>query len=70
LRRHQTLNGAATQSLTTLPFSGAGDYSCSGSDVTTAAGIVSFNTYAAASVTVQESGGTTSDVIRYICVGF
>lgn len=64
------LNSATTQSITTLPFTAGADYSCTGSDLTTAAGIVSFNTYAAASVTIQESGGTNADHLRYICVGF
>lgn len=64
-----TLNTATTQSITTLPFSNA-NYSCTGSDLTTAAGIVSFNTYANASVTIQESGGMNTDHLRYICVGF
>ena len=62
------LNGAATQSITTLPFTGS-TYSCSGSDLTAAAGIVSFNTYANASVVIAESGGGTSDHLRYQCVG-
>jgi hypothetical protein len=65
-----TLNTAATQSITTLPFTAGGDYSCAGSDLTNAAGIVSFNTYTAASVTIQESGGGTSDHLRYFCIGF
>lgn len=65
-----TLNTATTQSITTLPFSGAANYSCAGSDLTNAAGIVSFNTYATASVTIQESGGANTDHLRYTCVGF
>jgi hypothetical protein len=63
-----TLNTATTQSITTLPFTDA-LYSCTGSDLTTAAGIVSFNTYASASVTIQESGGVNTDHLRYVCVG-
>jgi len=63
-----TLNTATSQSITTLPFTD-GLYSCSGSDLTTAAGIVSFNTYAAASVTIAESGGMNTDHLRYQCVG-
>ncbi len=65
-----TLNTAATQSITTLPFTSAASYSCTGSDLTTATGIVSFNTYAAASVTIQESGGVNTDHLRYVCIGF
>jgi hypothetical protein len=64
-----TLNTATSQSITTLPFTAA-TYSCTGSDLTTAAGIVSFNTYANASVTIQESGGVNTDHLRYMCVGF
>lgn len=63
-----TLNTATTQSITTLPFTD-GTFSCSGSDLTTAAGIVSFNTYAAGSVTIEESGGVNTDHLRYVCVG-
>jgi hypothetical protein len=64
------LNTATSQSITTLPFTAGADYSCTGSDLTTVTGIVSFNTYAAASVTIQESGGVNTDHLRYICVGF
>jgi hypothetical protein len=67
-RGEVTLNVAATQSITTLPFP-SGIFACAGSDLTNAAGIVSFNTYAANSVTIQESGGGTSDHLRYICIG-
>jgi hypothetical protein len=63
-----TLNTATTQSITTLPFT-TSTFSCSGSDLTTAAGIVSFNTYAAGSVTIAESGGVNTDHLRYQCVG-
>jgi hypothetical protein len=62
------LNTTPTQSITTLPFSDA-FYSCTGSDLTTAAGIVSFNTYASSSVTIQETGGVNTDHLRYLCVG-
>lgn len=65
-----TLNTATTQSITTLPFTSAASYSCTGSDLTTATGIVSFNTYAAASVTIQESGGINTDHLRWMCIGF
>ena len=64
-----TLNSASSQSITTLPFTAA-TYSCSGSDLTNTAGIVSFNTYANASVTIAESGGGTSDHLRWTCVGY
>lgn len=63
-----TLNTATSQSITTLPFTDA-LYSCTGSDLTTAAGIVSFNTYTSASVTIQESGGVNTDHLRWVCVG-
>lgn len=63
-----TLNTATSQSITTLPFTSA-LYSCSGSDLTTAAGVVSFNTYANASVTIVETGGMNTDHLRYMCVG-
>lgn len=64
------LNTATTQSITTLPFTAGADYSCSGSDLTTTAGTVFFNTYAAASVTIGENGGTNADHLRYLCIGF
>ncbi len=64
-----TLNTATTQSITSLPFTGT-TYSCSGSDLTTATGIVSFNTYGTTSVIIQESGGVNTDHLRYLCVGF
>jgi len=63
-----TLNTATSQSISTLPFTD-GLFSCTGSDLTTPTGIVSFNTYVSASVTIQESGGTNVDHLRYICVG-
>lgn len=63
-----TLNTATSQSITTLPFSD-GTYSCTGSDLTTAAGVVSFSSYLAASVTIAETGGVNTDHLRYICVG-
>lgn len=63
-----TLNTATTQSITTLPFTDA-LYSCEGTDLTTAAGNVSFNTYASASVTIQENGGVNTDHLRWLCVG-
>jgi hypothetical protein len=62
------LNTATSQSITTLPFTGA-LYSCSGSDLTSAAGVVSFNTYASSSVTIVETGGANTDHLRYMCVG-
>lgn len=64
-----TLNTATTQSITTLPFTD-GTFSCSGSDLTTPAGTVSFANYLAASVTIQETGGVNTDHLRYICAGF
>lgn len=63
-----TLNTAATQSITTLPFT-TNTYACVGSDLTTPTGIVSFNTYAIGSVVIQESGGVNTDHLRYHCVG-
>jgi hypothetical protein len=63
-----TLNTATSQSISTLPFTD-GLFSCTGSDLTTPAGIVSFNTYVSASVTIQESGGVNTDHLRYMCVG-
>jgi hypothetical protein len=63
------LNGAVSQSITTLPFTDA-LYSCTGSDLTTpTTGIVSFTTYASASVTILETSGTNADHLRYVCVG-
>jgi len=64
-----TLNGASSQSITALPFTAA-TYSCSGSDLTNTAGIVSFHAFANASVTIAESGGGTSDHLRYMCLGY
>jgi len=37
--------------------------------LTTATGIVSFNTYASASVTIVESGGVNTDKLRWSCIG-
>jgi len=65
-----TLNTATSQSITALPFTSSTSYACSGSDLTTVTGIVSFNTYAAASVTIAESGGVNTDHLRYSCAGF
>ena len=66
-----TLNTATTQAITTLPFTAAADYSCSGSDLTTAAGVVSFSAYTSgAQATIQETGGANTDHLRYMCVGF
>ena len=66
-----TLPSAATQAITTLPFTGAGTYSCTGSDFTTAAGIISFSAYTSgAQATIRESGGSTTDVIYYSCIGY
>lgn len=66
-----TLNTATTQAITTLPFTAAADYSCSGSDLTTAAGTVSFPTYTSgAQVTIQETNGANTDHLRWMCVGF
>jgi hypothetical protein len=64
-----TLNGASNQSITALPFAAA-TYSCSGSDLTNTAGIVSFSSYTNASLTIAESGGGTADHLRYSCVGY
>lgn len=63
-----TLNTATSQSITTLPFTDA-LYSCSGSDLTTAAGVVTFNTYASTSVTIVETGGVNTDHLRWQCAG-
>lgn len=62
---------ATTVSLSALPFTGATTYSCTGSDLTTAAGVISFTTYTSGTaVTLTETGGTNVDHARYICVGF
>jgi len=63
-----TLNGSASQSITSLPFTDS-TYSCNGSDLTNSSAAVTFNAYAKASVTIAESGGKTSDRLRYQCVG-
>jgi hypothetical protein len=66
-----TLNTAATQSITTLPFTSSSSYACMGSDLTTAAGTVSFPTYASgAAATIQETSGVNTDHLRYMCVGY
>lgn len=66
-----TLNSAATQAITTLPFTSATSYSCTGSDFTTAAGNITFSAYTSgASATIKEAGGATTDVIYYICSGY
>jgi hypothetical protein len=62
------LNSAASQTVTKLPFTDA-LFSCTGSDETTPAGIVSFSFYKSDSVIIRETNGATSDRLRYICVG-
>lgn len=62
------LNSTASQTVTKLPFTD-NLYSCTGSDLTTATGIVSFSSYAPASVIIQETNGTNNDHLRYICIG-
>jgi hypothetical protein len=62
------LNSAASQSIEKLPFSDA-LFSCTGSDETTPAGIVSFSSYKSDSVIIRETHGATTDRLRYICVG-
>jgi hypothetical protein len=62
------LNGSPSQSIKNLPFTGS-SYSCSGSDVTSTSGVVSFHAFARDSVTISESGGTRADHLRYQCVG-
>ncbi len=62
------LNSAASQAIKKLPFTDA-LYSCTGSDLTTATGIITFLSYAADSVTIQETSGQDTDHLRYICVG-
>jgi hypothetical protein len=66
-----TLNTAATQVISTLPFTGSATYSCSGSDLTTPAGVVTFPTYTSgAQATIQETGGNMTDHLRWMCVGY
>lgn len=62
------LNSTTSQSITKLPFTDA-LYSCTGSDLTTSAGIVTFNGYTPSSVTLLVTNGTIADDLRYICVG-
>jgi hypothetical protein len=62
---------ATTVTVTALPFTGAANYSCTAGDVTTAAGVINATTYTSgSSVTFTETNGTTTDTMRYICVGF
>jgi hypothetical protein len=62
------LNSAVSQSITKLPFNDT-LFSCTGSDETTSSGIVSFVDYKRDSVVIRETNGTTTDRLRYICVG-
>ena len=65
-----TLNGAASQAITGLPYAIATSYTCFGSDYTAAAGQVSFPTITdGTAVTILETGGGTSDVLRWGCIG-
>jgi hypothetical protein len=64
------LNSGSSQSITELPFSSAASYSCSGSDLTHIAGLVTFTAYEGSSVAIQETGGGLTDHLRYLCVGF
>lgn len=62
---------ATTVVLTQLPFTSSTSYSCTASDLTTAAGVINATTYTSgASVTFTETNGTNTDHTRYICVGF
>lgn len=62
---------ATTVTLTALPFTSASSYSCTASDVTTAAGVVNATTYTSgSSVIFTETNGTNTDTIRYSCIGF
>jgi len=64
-----SLHGSESQSIKNLPFT-ASSYSCSGSDVSSISGVVSFHAYARGSVTISESGGKVVDNLRYQCVGY
>ena len=68
------LNGSSFQLITRLPFTQS-TFSCSGSDLTNPAAVVSFTNITAfpnpeASVLMIESGGGTSDQLTYQCVGY
>ena len=65
-----TLNGTASQAITGLPFSSSTSYTCTGNEYTAAAGKVNFPTITSgSSITIQETGGGTSDVLYYACIG-
>jgi hypothetical protein len=68
VRGTANLNSAASQTIAKLPFTDA-FFSCTGSDETTPAGVVSFSSYASDSVIIRETNGATTDRLRYICVG-
>jgi hypothetical protein len=62
---------APTVTVTSLPFTGAANYSCTASDVTTATGVVNATAYTSgSSVTFTETNGVNTDTMRYICAGF
>jgi hypothetical protein len=63
-----SLNSLASQTIAKLPFTDA-LFSCTGSDETTPAGVVSFVSYKSDSVIIRETNGATTDRLRYICVG-
>lgn len=66
-----TFPGATTVSLSSLPFTSSSSYSCSASDLTTAAGVINFTTYTSGSAaTLTETGGTNTDHAKYVCAGF
>ncbi|HTC64975.1 MAG TPA: hypothetical protein VK709_19190 [Candidatus Saccharimonadales bacterium] len=68
VRGTMNLNSGASQSITKLPFTDA-LFSCTGSDETTPAGVVSFSSYKSDSVIIRETNGATTDRLRYVCVG-
>lgn len=70
VRGDVTFPTATTVSLSSLPFTSSSSYSCTASDLTSAAGVVNATTYTSgAAVTFTETGGSTTDHARYICVG-
>ena len=69
VRGQTTLNGASSQAITNLPFSGS-TYSCAGSDQTNTLGLVDFGSYGASSVVISQTGGGNTDLLKYICIGF
>lgn len=63
-----TLSGGS-KTLNTMPYSSGTSYFCSGNDLTTPAGIISFTYSSGTNLTITETGGVATDHVRIMCAG-